>query len=494
MRCFTFIALLLLGSGCAGLAPSKGGGQTAPTDARRVDPAHVALPAGYRAEVVATGLNMPSGVTFDAQNRPVVVEAGYSYGEAFATPRLLRIDPDGRTTVIATGDKQFAPWNGVVFHDRAFYVAEGGVLGGGRISRIDEVGKVTPLIANLPSRGDHHTNGPAIGPDGNVYFAVGVATNSGVVGIDNYRFGWLKRASDFHDIPARDIRLTGQNFNTDNPLTPDKNDKATTGAYVPFSMATRPGQVIEGALPCTGGIMRIGTKSGELSLVGWGLRNPFGLAFAPDGRLLVSENQYDDRGSRPVWGSGDLLWAIDPRQEPLWYGWPDFHGDHPLTWDDHYQPPGKPAPKFLLAEHPNKPPKPLTRLGVHGAACGLDVSRSESFGHAGEAFVALFGDMAPSAGKVMEPVGFQVARVDLVTGVIEPFAVNRGKKNGPASKLKTGGLERPVACRFDPSGDALYVVDFGILTMDKQGPKPRENTGVLWRIVRGGEPAQGRQR
>jgi hypothetical protein len=91
-------------------------------------------------------------------------------------------------------------------------------------------------------------------------------------------------------------------------------------------------------------------------------------------------------------------------------------------------------------------------------------------------------------------VGFQVARVDLTTGVIEPFAVNRGKKNGPASKLKTGGLERPVACRFDPSGDALYVVDFGILTMDKKGPKPGENTGVLWRIVRSGETAPGRQR
>ena len=48
-------------------------------------------------------------------------------------------------------------------------------------------------------------------------------------------------------------------------------------------------------------------------------------------------------------------------------------------------------------------------------------------------------------GKVMEPVGYQIARVDLSTGVIEPFAVNRGKTNGPASKLHTGGLERPVA-------------------------------------------------
>ena len=445
MRCVPVIAILLMGSGCAALSPSKGGGQTAAAPSgRRINPDHVALPAGYRAEVVATGLNMPSGVTFDENNRPVIVEAGYCYGEVFATPRLVRIESDGRQTVIASGEEKFAPWNGAVFRDGAYYVAEGGVLGGGRISRVDKDGKITPLVENLPSRGDHHTNGPAVGSDGNVYFAVGVATNSGVVGTDSHQFGWLERFADFCDIPARDVRLAGENFTTDNPLTPDKNDKATTGAFVPFGTATKRGQVIKGALPCTGGIMRVAPKGGALQLVAWGLRNPFGLAFAPDGRLLVSENQYDDRGSRPVWGSGDLLWAIDPRQEPIWYGWPDFHGDHPLTWDDHYQPPGKPAPKFLLAEHPNKPPKPVTRLGVHGSACGLDVSRSESFGHTGQAFVALFGDMAPSVGKVMEPVGYQVARVDLATGVIEPFAVNRGRKNGPASKLKTGGLERPL--------------------------------------------------
>lgn len=482
--------LFTVGAGCAALAPSEGGGQTAAERPRRVNATDVALPRGYRMEVVATGLNMPSGITFDDQDRPVIVEAGYSYGELFATPRLVRVDSDGRTTVIASGDQKFAPWTGAQFHDGAFYVAEGGQLGGGRISRIDADGNITPLIQDLPSRGDHHTNGPVIGPDGSIYFGVGVATNSGVVGTDNYTFGWLKRFPDFHDVPARDIRLAGRNFTTENPITPDKSDDAITGAYVPFGTATKSGQVIKGALPCTGAIMRLAPSGGDPQLVAWGLRNPFGLSFAPGGRLLVTENQFDVRGSRPIWGSGDLLWVIDPRQPPIWYGWPDYHGGHPLTWDDHYQPPGKSAPKFLLAEHPNKPPKPRARLGVHSSACGLDVSRSELFGHTGEAFIALFGDMAPSVGKVLEPVGYQVARVNLATGVIDPFAVNRGKENGPASKLKTGGFERPIACRFDPAGDALYVVDFGIMTMGKSGPEPRPNTGVLWRIVRAKEAPQ----
>jgi len=93
--------------------------------------------------------------------------------------------------------------------------------------------------------------------------------------------------------------------------------------------------------------------------------------------------------------------------------------------------------------------------------------------------------MSPAVGKVLAPVGFKVVRVDTTDGVIHDFASNRGKQNGPASLLKRGGLERPVACRFDPSGTALYVVDFGVLTVDEKGKsQPRPGTGVLWRITR----------
>jgi glucose/arabinose dehydrogenase len=461
---------------CAELGPSKGGGQTAAAPARHVDPRDVALPAEYRIEVIATGLNMPSGVDFDEQNRAIVVEAGYCYGETFATPRVLRVESNGSVTVLHSG-ADGVPWNGVACRGGDIFIAQGGELTGGRIVRLAADGKITTLIDKLPSTGDHHTNGPAIGPDGSIYFGIGTATNSGVVGADNFTFGWAKRFPQFHDIPARDIKLIGENFTTKDP-------PATTGAFVPFGTSTTPGQVIRGQLPCTGAIFRIPPTGGSAQLVAWGLRNPFGLAFAPDGRLLLSENMYDVRGSRPVWGCGDLLRAIDVKSAPLWYGWPDFHGDQPLTWSDHYQAPGHPAPKFLLAEHPNPPPKPAAVLGVHSSACGLDVSRADSFGHVGDAFVTLFGDMAPTVGKVMEPVGFQVVRVNLSTGVIEPFAVNRGKSNGPASMLKTAGLERPVAARFDRTGNTLYVVDFGVLTVDKSGAHAQQNTGVLWRITK----------
>ena len=101
-------------------------------------------------------------------------------------------------------------------------------------------------------------------------------------------------------------------------------------------------------------------------------------------------------------------------------------------------------------------------------------------------FIAIFGDMAPKVGKVMEPVGFKVVQVDVETGVISDFAVNRDKRHGPASLLRSGGLERPVSARFDPSGASLYVVDFGVLTVSEQGIAGREQTGALWRVRRTG--------
>ena len=79
--------------------------------------------------------------------------------------------------------------------------------------------------------------------------------------------------------------------------------------------------------------------------------------------------------------------------------------------------------------------------------------------------------------KVLFPVGFKIVRVNTETGVIRDFATNKGKRNGPASWLKSGGLERPLSVKFDRSGSNLYVVDFGIMKTDKIGTgnkcKPR---------------------
>lgn len=472
-------ALLATLAGCYNLLPSNGGGQTSFTPPRAVDARDVAVPSGYRISVVAQELTFPTGIAFDDAGTPYVVESGYAYGEVWTVPRLLKIMPDGSTREVAHGGRN-GPWNGVAYAKDVFYIAEGGQLEGGRILRIAPDGNMTAIVQGLPSRGDHHTNAPVVGPDGKVYFAQGTMTNSAVVGEDNAQFGWLKRFPAEHDIPCQDVTLRGVNYTTSDALHPGSGKQVSTGAFSAFGTQTKSGQTISGKLPCNGAIMRVAAEGGPLELVAWGLRNPFGLAFAPDGQLYATENSYDDRGSRPLWGTPDVLWRVTPGN---WYGWPDYAEGKPVN-QDLFDVPHKGRPQRLLENTPGAVPKPVAVLGVHASSDGLDFSRNAAFGHVGEAFIAEFGDQAPTTGKSLHPVGFRVIRVDTQTGRIEDFAVNRVDSTGPASKVGGKGLERPLAVRFNPAGDALYVVDFGVLLQDKQGAKPQKGTGVVWKITR----------
>ena len=458
---------------------SQGGGQIDGARERTIDPSDVRLMPGYSIEPVSTGLTFPTSMDFDDEGSLYVVEAGYCYGEVWTKPRLIRINQDGSQTVIATGPEN-GPWNGVDYHKGNFYVSEGGQADAGRILRISPDGTITPLVENLPSIGDHHTNQLII-KDDYIYFGQGTATNSAVVGVDNASFGWLKRNKEFHDVPCKDVVLSGENYRSQDVFSGNPDKKVLTGAYSPYGVATDAGQRIAGAIPCTGAVMRIPLEGGELELVSWGLRNPFGIAMAEDGKLYVTENAYDERGSRPVWGAGDVLWKLIP---DTWYGWPDYSEGRLIRGSDEFKPPAKGDVKRVLQTDPNQPPQPVAIFGVHSSANGLDFSRSDEFGFRGEAFVAQFGDMAPNVGKVLSPVGFKVVRVNVENGVIRDFAVNAGKRNGPATWSKGGGLERPVSVKFSPDGRALYVVDFGVVQMTDKGPAPLQKTGVVWRIFK----------
>jgi hypothetical protein len=471
------LALFLLGVSCFRVREAGPGGKTFPQIPRPIRPEDVALPPEYLVEPVGFGLTYPTGVAIDDAGKTYVVESGYAYGEDFTKPRLVEVTPSGNRE-IASGDEN-GPWNGVAWDGGTFYVAEGGESRGGRILAISANGDVKALVEGLPSEGDHHTNGPAVGNDGWIYFGQGTFTNSGVVGEDDFQFGWLKRHPDKHDVPCADVTLSGANFESKDPLKGGE-AKVTTGPFVPFGTATQKGQVIKGAVPCSGAVMRVKKEGGKPELVAWGFRNPYGLAFSGDGRLFVTDNGFDVRGSRPVWGAADHLFIA---QQGGWYGWPDYSGALPVD-QSRFKAPGHDTAPRLLAQDPAAPIAPIARFGVHSSSNGLDVSRNEAFGHVGEVFVAQFGDLSPPTGKTLFPVGFRVVRVDPKTGVIADFVSNKGGKNGPASLLKNGGIERPIAVRFDRSGAAMYIVDFGEMTTTEQGPQPVKGTGVLWKVTR----------
>lgn len=478
-KCFFFLFIVsLVTTGCYRMRASNGGAQINSIPTRTLNAADVALPPGYVIEPVTSGLTFPSAATFDEAGSLYVIETGYAYGEVWEKPRLLRIETNGNKTVVAEGT-QNGPWNGITFYNGAFYVAEGGEKEGGRILRITKEGNITALISNLPTFGDHHTNGPVI-KDGYIYFATGTATNSGVVGPDNADFGWLNRFPGFSDVPCKDVTLTGVNYTSPNVLDSSKTMPVTTGVFVPFGTTTTAGQIIKGKVPCSGAVMRIPFNGGEPELVAWGFRNPYGLALSPTGNLFATENAFDDRGSRPVWGSGDVLWEI---KNDAWYGFPDYSAGKPIWNREEFKVPGKDEVKKVL-QSPTEVPQPSAVLGVHSSSNGLDFSRNDAFGFKGEAFIAQLGDMAPKVGKVLAPVGFKVVRVNVTNGVVRDFAINKGKRNGPATWLKKGGLERPISVKFDPAGTALYVVDFGTIAVNKNGVMPQKGTGAIWKITK----------
>src|SRR5688572_5019013 len=193
------VAASALAVGCYKFQSSQGGGKVSERAVEKAkqrppSPYDVEVPPGYRVELVADKLNFPTGVAFGPRDEIFVTESGYVYGEVFTKPRLVAIE-NGAARELATGDGE--PWTGLAYHDGAIFVVHGGVKTGGRVVRYDldgnRVAKQTVLVDKLPSVGDHHTNGPAISRDDHVYFGIGVATNSAVVGIDSHDFGWLER-------------------------------------------------------------------------------------------------------------------------------------------------------------------------------------------------------------------------------------------------------------------------------------------------------------
>ncbi|MDQ3835791.1 MAG: glucose dehydrogenase [Thermoproteota archaeon] len=467
------------------------------------------LPPGYKIEPVLWNLTLPSTVTFDDNGTMYVAESGYSYGEFKPIPRILKVDLlHNRTAVLVDRglngpitDIEFNKYNGVL------YVSHRGI-----ISAVDLRGHIKDLIVGLPSMGDHHNNQIAIGPGGRFYFGQGTVTNTGVAGEDSYTYGWLKTSPELHDIPCADITLSGQNFNSSNPLTPQNiTDVATTGAFVPFNNTTTNGQVIKGDVKCSGSIISSNANGTDLRVVAWGLRNPYGVALTDDGKkLIVANNGADERGSRRVGNDTDKIYSIDLSNSSTmkYLGWPDYFGNGEPVTDNKFvsesaRSDNNPL-QFLLQSHPHVDEKPLTLLDEGVAVTQVAVSNSTSFGFKGNAFITEFGTMAPLIhpfAQITQPMpGIEPGIIGQKVVMLDP---NTGNHTDFLSLKDIDKTFRPVGVKFDLKGDALYVVSIGktevrsnvpVSNLTSSGlypfatvhamPWPYANTGVVWKIIR----------
>ena len=428
--------------------------------AKRVAVDDISVPEGFRAVRVVNGLNFPSAFTFGDDGTIYILES-HTVPVPQLTPKIVRVRRDGRIDrVDLTGAD--APNGetaiGLMFHDGWLYFSHEQKDATFSISRVrPSGGNVEPVLKSIPVTGDHDVNHLVFDKEGNLYFGVGSATNSGVVASgDPVNQKWLKDHPETRDIPCRDIHLTGRTF-TD--------EGGVTGAFQPYKQSNA--RVVRGEPMCTSSIYRLRRGGTTPELIAWGFRNPVALAFDRDGTLLVGNQGADVRSTRPVPNDPDSVFRV---RQDHWYGWPDYTASlQPLdggvidVMGSNLSPPDRSL--LVAATEP------------HAAISGMAVMSD------GAVLVAEMGDFKPLTDPEKNVrAGFQVERI--AGGSIAPYLRNRNEGDAePASTLDLrNGFERPVDVRIGPDG-LIYVLDFGAFVTAGGGePKAMPKTGKLFVI------------
>ena len=460
-----------------------------PTTARpRVDPADVAVPPGYRVEVVMAGLSFPTAIEFAPDGTVFVAEGGSTWPtRPYMPARLLRLDPRGDLDVIAV--EGLGGPRGLAWRDGQLYVS----LKGGyemRVVKYDlRTRERTTVVSGVPSGGWHEPGGPVFGPDGLMYFGQGSVSLHGAVEAEGFSVDLAKHPAA-HDVPGQTVTLTGENVWSRDPTTPYPY-YARTGPYKPFGTPAEAGEVVEGKTLCTTGIWRAKPDGAGVELLAWGVRNPWGMAFDEAGELYVADLCMEEKGDRAVGEDPGKIWHIKKAREPYggvtvpdWYGFPDIAGDGLPVWHEAHRPNRGVPPKPLLRDPPAWAGPAVWLTEPHAAHGKLDFCRSDAFGHRGQMFLCLFGTYYPL--NTIRPEardrGFNVMRIDPAAKRGEVFLHNR--HTGPATEHGSGGIERPVDCKFHPDGKSLYVLDFGRHVAYRSTVVAYARTGVLWKISR----------
>ncbi|MDF2542476.1 MAG: repeat containing protein [Herbinix sp.] len=428
---------------------------------RYVNPSDFNLSSEYNIEVFAQGLDSPIGFVFSNNGDLYIIESGFTS----RNPKLLRLTPD-RFEVIS--EDFITPVRGINYMDGNIYVSHGD-----RITIIRADGTRQDILSGLLCNGDYGISNVAFGPDGKIYFGQGTVTNSGVVGLDNE---WVSSHPFLHDEPTFDIILNGQNFITNNMFIKSR-ESTYTGAFSSYGIPNLMNEIKKGIIRGSGSVLRANRDGTDLELISGGFRNPIHVRFDREYRLFVVNRGYDVRGSRPIANAPDELHILEPG---VWYGWPDYVAGEPVT-SPRFKPEGSPQPEFLIANHPNIPPKPYAEFQPHSSIMGFDFDYTNYFGSYGDIYMSEYGSHGPLTLGRSTPyygIGHKVSRINRGTGDISTFV---GNKSGlPANITGEGGFGRPVDVKFGPDR-SLYILDIGLSNPNNLA-QLIPYTGLIWRI------------
>jgi glucose/arabinose dehydrogenase len=481
-----------------------------------IDRALVEYPAGFDLKPYISGLTAPSAIAFDADGSLLIAESGTGDTE----PRIIgfkkngtffQVYPSGRTLpLLYHGFRLYGPIGGIVASGGKVFVTHRDENGNGRVTAFSYDPSVEPqtVAAGFPTLGDYGMSDIAVHPNGRLYFGVGAATNSSVVGLDNLQNGWVKRHRNFCDVPFTDIKLNGFRFDTNNPFSSifGGKDIAVTGPFQKFGASDQtsiprppPGRATSEKPGAA--VFSVEQGGGDLKVEAHGIRYPAGLTFNEYGTLYITNQGMELRGTRPVSDDPDAFLKMVGGE--TWYGWPDYSADlRPIT-EEGFQPPrdlairyGYPNVRFVIDHAGSRliPPapgpmlfgtfRPLAGASKFGFAPGSGPFRQ----FRGEAIVALAGDRAPfatSGRPLRAATGYRVVKVNIDTRKVDDFVKNT--RELPASRLGRdalagGALERPIDVKFGPDG-AMYILDFGQMQMKNGKSEVTRGTGKILRLT-----------
>jgi glucose/arabinose dehydrogenase len=241
--------------------------------------------------------------------------------------------------------------------------------------------------------------------------------------------------------PTRVIGLPGRGYNqhwTRNvAVSPD-------GAFVFVSVGSETN--VEPEADPRAAIVRVGADGTGMTVFARGLRNPIGLAFAPDGRLFAAVNERDELGDDLP---PDYLTAV---VEGAHYGWPYAY------WGSHEDPRRRGERPDIVA----RARVPDVSLGAHSAPISVVFPRRGALGvPSGDALVSLHGSWNRA-----QHAGYKVVRVRFRDGVAQ----------GAPEDFLTGWLRSDGAAWGRPAG-MCELADGSLLVVD-------DGDQSIWRVTR----------